>query len=247
VSCGSARYCVAGGYGAPGGQAFVVSERNGRWAKAIEVAGGLNSKDNGDAGVNSVSCRVAGDCAAGGAYIDSGGGDQPFVVSERNGRWGKAVQLAAGVYGTVLSVSCASAGYCTAGGFRGSAGPSKAFVVSERNGRWGNALEIPGWGELNTERYVGVNSLSCPSPGNCAAGGPYYDRSGAGQAFVASEVNGHWANAIEVPGSAALNTGGNAHVAAVSCATAGQCAAGGSYYVGSGTHLGAQSFVASQK
>jgi hypothetical protein len=32
-----------------------------------------------------------------------------------------------------------------------------------------------------------VNSLSCPSAGNCSAGGTYLDGSGHQQAFVVSE------------------------------------------------------------
>src|SRR5258708_12280571 len=40
---------------------------------------------------------------------------------------------------------------------------------------------------------------------------------------------GTWRTAIEVPGSGALNKGGNAEVFSVSCASAGNCAAGGLY------------------
>jgi hypothetical protein len=50
-------------------------------------------------------------------------------------------------------------------------------------------------------------------------------------------------NAIEVPGLGALNAGGDAIVNSVSCAAAGNCAAGGSYKDGSG-HI--QAFVVSQ-
>src|SRR5262249_8392473 len=46
---------------------------------------------------------------------------------------------------------------------------------------------------------------------------------------VVRETGGHWLKAIEVPGTAALNAGGNAQVTWVSCASAGNCAAGGSY------------------
>jgi hypothetical protein len=54
--------------------------------------------------------------------------------------------------------------------------------------------------------------VSCALAGSCAAVG--YDKDGHGhqQAFVVSETNGTWARAIEVPGSAALNKGGNADV-----------------------------------
>jgi hypothetical protein len=59
---------------------------------------------------------------------------------------------------------------------------------------------------------------------------------------VTDEVNGTWTDAIEVPGTAALNTGGNGWVASVSCSSAGNCAAGGQYTDSSG----AQAFVVSE-
>jgi len=40
-------------------------------------------------------------------------------------------------------------------------------------------------------------------------------------------VVGSWGKAVEVPGLAALNTGGDAAVTSVSCPSAGDCAAGG--------------------
>jgi hypothetical protein len=46
---------------------------------------------------------------------------------------------------------------------------------------------------------------------------------------VVSEVDGTWHSAVEVPGTAALNVGGGAGVESVSCASAGNCSAGGSY------------------
>src|SRR5262249_34163058 len=55
--------------------------------------------------------------------------------------------------------------------------------------------------------------------------------------------NGTWGTAIEVPGSGALNKDGNAIVSSVSCASAGNCAAGGTYTDGSG-HI--QAFVVSE-
>ena len=90
-------------------------------------------------------------------------------------------------------------------------------------GTWGTAREVPGTAALN-HFYAQVNSLSCASAGNCSAGGSYTDSSLYSQAFVASEVNGTWHTAREVPGTAALNQGGQAAVNSVSCASAGNCA-----------------------
>ena len=44
--------------------------------------------------VNSVSCGSAGYCAAGGFALARTNAKYGFVVSERNGRWAKPVQLA---------------------------------------------------------------------------------------------------------------------------------------------------------
>ena len=227
VSCASAGNCAAGGHYRDRGrhlQGFVAVERNGRWGKAIEVPG-LGALNKRDAQVTSVSCASAGNCAAGGSYdTRSSGKLQGFVVDERNGRWGKAIgvpglaALGKGRYAEVTSVSCASAGSCAAGGSYGA--PERGFVAVEQHGRWGKAIEVPGLAALN-KGDAEVDSVSCGSAGNCAAGGSYDTRSG-GQAFVVVERHGRWGKAIEVPGLAALNTGGFAHVNSVSCGSAGQ-------------------------
>jgi len=103
----------------------------------------------------------------------------------------------------------------------------QAFVASERNGRWGKAIKVPGTGALNAGGAAAVNSVSCASASECAAGGRYKDGSGHTQAFVADKQNGRWGKAIKVPGTGALNAGGNASVNSVSCASAGNCSAGG--------------------
>ena len=242
VSCPSAGDCAAGGrYAGRHGNdpAFVVSERHGRWGKAIEVPGlaALNTGPGAD--VESVSCPSAGNCAAGGWYYTPAGRhaapEQGFVVSERNGAWGKAIEvpsLAAlnpGGEAEVDSVSCASPGNCVAGGSYGGSVKRQGFVAVERHGRWGKAAEVPGLGTLNTFNYAEVYSVSCAPSGLCAAGGYYTARDGNASGFVAVERDGRWGRAVEVPGLGALSTGGDAVVDSVSCPSAGNCAAGGTY------------------
>ena len=249
VSCASAGNCAAGGsykdrrnhY-----QGFVAVERNGAWAKAIQMPGPGALNKGGGADVNSVSCASAGNCAAGGAYEDRRGDFQGFVAVERNGVWGTAIQvpglgaLNAAGSATVFSVSCASAGNCAAGGdYTDNHGHGQGFVADERNGVWGQAIQVPGLGALNKGGSADVFSVSCGSPGDCAAGGDY---SGRGQGFVADERNGVWGTAIQVPGLAALNTSGEAAVSEVSCASAGNCTAGGYY-----SSFGSQGFVADER
>jgi len=286
VSCGSPGNCAAGGqyFDALGAHAFVLTERNGRWGRAVEVPGlaALNSKY---AQVSSVSCAPACACAAGGYYQDAlsryhafvtreqsgrwghfttvfsartassaitgvfslscparascaaGGGRPPFVVSEVNGRWRRAIRLPARDKSVDVFVSCASAGNCAVG-WSGS-------VASERNGHWGKPIALPGLAALGTGAFI--TSVSCTSAVNCAVGGDYFTAAGA-EVFVASERNGRWGKAIEVPGFTALNQEGGGLLASVSCISAGNCAAGGSYAAPAGFQGGAfEAFLANER
>jgi hypothetical protein len=234
VSCAAPGSCAAGGnyYADTTGhrQAFVVGERKGRWGTARRVAGNLNI--GASALVDTVSCGSAASCSAGGQYRDGKDNQQAFVVSEVNGTWAAAREVAGrlNTNGTasVASVSCASAGSCSAGGDYDYDYPW-GFVVSEKNGAWGGSINVPGLGAL-AFRYTDVFSVSCASAGNCLAGGDY-ETSGGSQGFVVSQQNGAWGNAVAVPGLSALNKGHSAWVSSVSCAPAGSCAAGGTYSV----------------
>src|SRR6266702_1479497 len=64
----------------------------GSWGRPIEVPGLGALNTGGDAQVLSVSCGSAGNCAAGGYYGPAGHG-QGFVVSEKNGVWGQAIEV----------------------------------------------------------------------------------------------------------------------------------------------------------
>jgi hypothetical protein len=95
---------------------------------------------------------------------------------------------------------------------------------------WGNASLIPGASVLNVGKYsdLAFNSISCTSQGNCAAGGTYKDASGVIEGFVADQVNGVWNKAEEIPGLGAIGDGGIS-VNSLSCASPGNCSAGGAY------------------
>src|SRR5262249_15154309 len=84
----------------------------GSWGSAQEVAAALNT--GGFAEVNSVSCAKAGNCSAGGFYTRSSGPTPAFVVSETNGAWGTAHQVAA-----ALNAGGGAANRTGAGGWAG--------------------------------------------------------------------------------------------------------------------------------
>jgi hypothetical protein len=242
VACATAGNCAAGGtYRNASGfaQVFVVSQTSGTWGAPIEVPG-TATLNKGNASVTSLSCATAGNCAVGGSYSDASGHQQVFVASQTSGTWGTAIEvpgtaaLNTGGVATLTGMSCKSAGNCSAGGSYRTASSSQAFVVGETSGTWGAAIEVPGTAALNTGGVAQTSSVSCATAGNCAAGGTYRDASGHEQAFVANETSGTWRAAIEVPGTAALNTGGVAQTSSVSCATAGNCSAVGLYEVSGG-------------
>jgi hypothetical protein len=79
--------------------------------------------------------------------------------------------------------------------------------------------------------------------GECRYALPRYGASHRCAAFVVSEVNGTWHDATQLPGTAALNAGGIAAVDSVSCASAGNCSAGGGYLDANGNQ---QAFVVSE-
>ena len=209
--------CVAGGYyqSAPSHyNAFVISEKNGRWSRFTTVLRAAKTATAITA-VRSLSCSGPESCAA--------SGQPAFVVSEVHGRWGQPRTFPTKDKHGRVEVSCVSAGNCTAGW--------GTFADTERNGRWLKAVTVPGLaaGTSHAAPGRGITSISCISAGNCLVGG-LYPSSHHDSAFVASERGGRWGQAMEIPGYRALNqTTSDGELAAVSCLSAGNCVAGGSY------------------
>jgi hypothetical protein len=233
VSCAPAGGCAAGGYYRDSSSryhAFVTNEQNGRWSRLTTVFS-ATKESSVITGTRSVICPATGSCVA-------AGGQPAFLAIEVHGRWGRATLVpAAKKYGS-FTLSCAAVGDCSAG--------LGKFVARERNGRWGKPAAVPGLSALGTNAVI--TSLSCTAAGNCAAGGPYQVASGVNELFVASERNGRWGKATEIPGFTKLNTQGSSELSSVSCASAGNCVAGGNYNVPADFQGGVfEPFVASER
>jgi hypothetical protein len=268
LSCSAAGECAIGGsYTDSSGrtQAFAAADRGGRWGSAVEVPGTAALNRGGAAAVTSVSCPAPGDCAAAGHYSPgdaAAGGRQPateaFVVTERDGRWGRATplpglaELNPGRQAGAGAISCWAVGDCAVAGTyataeRGRDLITQGFVAAERDGRWGRATPLPGLAALNVGGQAEVSALSCAparagTGGDCAVGGEYGAAMGTG-AYVAERVNGAWRPAQVFPGTG-TGAGGAAHVSSISCPAAGDCAAAGSYTRGTRAATG---FVADSR
>jgi len=255
VSCSSPGNCAASGVfidAAGFSSPFVVSETSGTWGQAIEVPGTAALNTGGLAAGEQVSCVPghAGDCAVVGYVDDSSAHLHAFVADETGGTWGQAIEvpgtaaLNTGGLASADRVSCPAPGACTLGGkYTNSQRQQVPYVASEQNGTWGTALTVPGITALASGEFAGVNGLSCASPGNCSAAGLYMIGGNDREAYVTAETNGTWAQAEPMPGLAALNQAQRAEVSSLSCTSAGNCAAGGSYGDGRGAF---QPFVISQ-
>jgi len=187
----------------------------------------------------------------GGDITDGYGNGQGFVVDEKNGVWGQAIEVPGlGALNAsmdvqaaaVESISCTTPGNCLAGGTYGQP-YSWAFVASEKNGVWGKAINVPGLQSIVTGRWAEAGSVSCASPGNCAASGDYENAvpgNSFGQGYVVSQRNGRWDQALNMPGLGALSKPGNTIAFSVSAGAAKKNTAGG-YYTDRHGHL--QGFV----
>jgi hypothetical protein len=245
VSCASPGNCSAGGnyaLNAKRSQAFVVDETNGVWGAAQTVPGFTNRDASVNTEVYVMSCPSAGNCSAGGTFAVGSQNTVVFVMSEKDGTWGRAIEVPGSSRfnsgaGFITSLSCTSAGNCSAGGIlpvANSTTISGAFVVNETHGVWGHAIELSGPPSFN-HNGAGVDALSCASAGNCSAGGnfPKSENGKNTPSFVANETNGVWGKAQALPGSATLNLG-ESELRSLSCGAPGNCSAVGQYQQRSG-------------
>jgi hypothetical protein len=124
VSCASAGNCTTVGfYNDTSGnqQAVMLTETSGKWAPGV-MAVPPSPATNPLVTINAVSCASAGNCAVVGEYNDTSGNEQGLLLTESSGTWVAAkaklpTGAAADPWTGFTSVSCASAGNCTAVGY----------------------------------------------------------------------------------------------------------------------------------
>lgn len=256
VSCYAANSCTITGmyYTDSTFEDWTASEVNGQWTAAVPLpgqsAGGLTAAGFFEEPIDALSCRSAGDCILGGYFSNGQTTSRGFNDEEVSGVWGpiSAVPgldtLDVGSGSIVTAASCSSPGNCTVGGTYIDANQApQAFIATESGGTWGDALEVPGTAQLNSGGGavsfgvpIGaqVQTIDCPSDGNCTVVGWYETASDASDLFVDSEVQGDWSSAVAMPGMTQLNAGADisndgAAAAGLSCFSAGNCEIAGNY------------------
>ncbi len=252
VSCTGAGDCVSVGNDEPSSvvgpiptpttsRPVIVSETGGVWGTAEAVT--LPADASGQyASLDSVACQSPGNCVAVGGYEAASTG-YPMVITETDGVWGRAAKLTLPPpfsnksrygLGTLESVSCASAGNCTAVGQYLPSGIHGAImmIVTEVNGVWGPATGAarPS-GAAQAGGGAGLAAVACPSVGECVAVGDYIDKHGAFQAMVISQARGRWGRVqqLTLPADADTSLGTGGGLNGVACVTEGNCFAVGTY------------------
>jgi hypothetical protein len=247
ISCTSPGNCAAAGRywiptsGSPT-QAFLLTETNGTWSAAQQVPGlgSLPTASPVYANISVVSCGSDGNCTAVGEastrapYI-------PIIVDEVDGTWGNVQRvpgIASGISGDVSAVSCSGAGDCTAAGAYISNQHGVGFGVTETGGSWGTATPIPGL-------LASPAALSCAAPGDCtlASSNETFAPIWTSGVSVATQSNGAWGKAAEIPGLPSASVGSGAVIDSVSCSAPGTCSAAGFMYRDGGANI---AFVANQ-
>src|SRR5437763_367061 len=134
----------------------------------------------------------------------------------------------------LTSVSCASAGNCSAVGYYYDGSVSQqGLLLTETAGTWATGVEASPPANAGSNPAVHANSASCAAAGNCSAVGSYTDNARHGQGLLLTETTG-----IAAAPPASAGPAPAARAASVSCASAGNCSAVGSYEDGSGHQRG---------
>ena len=242
VACPEAGACVAAGrFSDVDGntRAFVMTMTDGVWGTAAPVTFGAGLENAVPyESLDTVACAAPGECAAGGFFADVDGYVRAFVVTMVGGVWGSAdpISFGSGVESAtpdarIRAISCAAPGECAGGGFfTDVAGDRPAFVVTMTGGIWGPGEPVTVAGGAESANPLAlVNTVSCPSTGECVAGGSFTNVGGDYQSFVVSMTSGSWSPAeplTYVGGESATPIAG---VESVSCAAVGECIAGGAF------------------
>jgi hypothetical protein len=186
----------------------------------------------------SISCSSPGNCTAVGSYTADGGWPpEGLLLTEKSGHWGRGVEAVlpgdanySEPYVTLNSVSCASAGNCTAvGAYVNTSGGSSGLLLTLTAGHWAAGVEaaLPADAADPQHDNVQLNSVSCASAGNCTAVGAYdYSNSG----LLLTETAGHWAIGVKAP-FPSDRAPGDVRLSSVSCAPDGTCGAVGYYNI----------------
>lgn len=192
-----------------------------------------------DVQIQASDCGSADSCVATGYYADSTDSYLPLVVPVVDGIAGSGslASLPAGADTVgqptnLVGVSCWDGGDCVAAGsYFDASSNSQALILPISAGTPGAGTSVSLPGNANASPVSDLSSVSCSGAGSCIAAGSYRDTADNTQALVVPVTGGTVGSGLEVtpPAGSAVNGAEDAELNDVSCWSAGNCAAVGSY------------------
>src|SRR5262249_16858506 len=153
-----------------------------------------------------------------------------LLLTEKAGKWAPGVQAtlpanSASRPGVVLnSVSCTSAGNCTAvGSYENNSGGSAGLLVTETAGRWGAGVGGSVPKNADATEFVVLSSVSCASARNCSAVGYYNGGFYGGEGLLLTKKAGKWRRGVEAAMPKDAHKDKPVSLTSVSCASPGNC------------------------
>ena len=242
ASCGAVGQCVvAGSYrnssNEQEGLVLTGTVSGGAWT-FTPTAAGLPSGAAASpvASLNSVSCPAAGTCDAVGSYEDSSHHEQGLLLTQAGSVWaqGARASLPADASSnpdvSLTSVSCTSAGNCSAvGDYHSAAGSLHGLMLTSTGGSWGTGAEPSIPADAGSTSFVTLTAVSCYAAAGCAATGNYADDSFSSHPLLLTEqTGGGWSAGVE-PALPYANPSPGANIEDLSCAPGGDCTAVADY------------------
>ena len=247
--CYSAGNCVLVGRGSPSANPswvapMVLREINGNWGseQTVDLTGvGYASDPYSDhyGMATAVSCSSATECGITG-YMRSSDGVDHLWATQLSGISTYAAQIGypdtpdTDVSVGVPTISCPGTNKCVVvANAKTQAGTAPVILTQTGVADYRPSGVLVGQ-SLNTNDHGYLNSISCPSVGNCVAVGEVsYAHDNAARAIIVEEKNGIWGDA-GIPLQPIYTSNMDSVLVSVSCASAGNCATTGTYLYNGG-------------
>jgi hypothetical protein len=245
VSCASATSCVAvGSYRNTSNQytPFIDTLSGGSWSSLASplpsnAAPGSNSFES---ALTGISCPTPTSCTASGVYVDTSSGNPPnaLLVTLANGTWTaqRAPEPSDAGNDTdgsqvafLVQVSCPTPSACAAVGVYDDNTHVEQGLIDTFNGSTWVATRAPLPSDAGPG-FTQLSSVSCPTPGFCAAVGLYSDTMHHDWGVIDTLSGGTWSTTkAPQPSNAAAEANQSAVLYDISCPTPNFCISPGSY------------------
>ncbi len=247
LACTSVGNCTAAGTFNTDRETNVLmfTEHNGHWSAGIAP---IHSTKHsfGLAVITSISCPAAGHCTAVGQQTNREFAYVPLLFTQRPGHWSVTkVKLPTNSQTTMFagsvttSISCPHVGACTiSGSYETTRDQYQMFVAHQTVNGFTRAfpLKPPAGATITAQtQSAEIDQLVCQSASECSGAGSYVDTDDNLQGLLLTEHNARWAPSLHAALPAPFGRGVDAQqviFGGLSCASAGNCVATGSYYYG---------------